>query len=135
MKIDNVNYASGSGSLSFDVTTGTGSISKTLSSTLDMSNHLNQSSLFYYLYLPLGTALTSTEIRWGSSGSAYYSRTLTTTNEGNAFATGWNLIRGDWQGATVVGSPNVTKIAYIDVLVTVTSNQTGIKVDLSLIHI
>ena len=129
LTLDNVNYADGAGSLSFNVTTGTGSISKTLSSTLDMSNHLNQSSLFYYLYLPLGTALTSTEIRWGSSSSAYYSRTATTTNEGNAFATGWNLIRGDWNGATVVGSPNVTKIAYIDILVTVTSNQTGIKVD------
>jgi len=126
---DNVNFASGSGSLSFDVTTGTGSISKTLSSTLDMSSHLNQSSLFYYLYLPTGSQLTSTSIRWGSSSSAYYTRTLTTTNDGNAFTTGWNLIRADWLGATVVGSPTVTAIAYIDILVTVTANQTGIKVD------
>ncbi len=126
---DNVNFASGSGSLSFDVTTGTGSISKTLSSQLDMSAQLNQASLFYYLYLPAGSALTSTSIRWGSDSSNYYTRTLTTTNEGNAFATGWNLIRADWNGATVVGSPTVTAIDYIDVLVTVTSNQTGIKVD------
>lgn len=129
LKEDNVNYASGSGSLSFGVTTGTGSISKTLASTLDMSTQLNQSSLFYYLYLPTGTALTSTEIRWGSSSSNYYTRTLTSTSEGNSFATGWNLIRGDWNGATVVGSPDVTKIAYIYIGVTVTSNQTGIKVD------
>jgi len=129
LTLDNVNYASGSGSLSFDVTTGTGSISETLASTLDLSTQLNQASLFYYLYLPTGSQLTSTEIRWGSSSSNYYSRTLTTTNEGNAFATGWNLIRADWLGATVVGSPTVTAIAYIDVLVTVTANQTGIKVD------
>ncbi len=126
---DNVNYASGSGSLSFDVTTGTGSISKTLSSTLNMSSQLNQASWFYYLYLPTGSQLTSTEIRIGSSSSAYYSRVLTTTNEGNAFATGWNLIRGDWLGATVVGVPDVTKIAYVYIGVTVTANQTGIKVD------
>lgn len=126
---DNVNFASGSGSLSFDVTTGTGSISKTLTTTLDMSTQLNQASLFYYLYLPAGSALTSTAIRWGSSASNYYTRTLTTTNEGNSFATGWNLIRADWNGATVVGSPTVTAIAYIDILVTVTSSQTGIKVD------
>ena len=126
---DNVNYASGSGSLSFDVTTGTGSVSKTLPSALDMTSQLNQASVFFYLYLPTGTALTSTEIRWGSSSSAYYSRTLTTTNEGNAFQTGWNLIRADWLGASVVGSPNVASITYIDVLVTVTSNQTGIKLD------
>jgi hypothetical protein len=126
---DNVNFASGAGSLSFDVTTGTGSISKTLASGLDMSTQLNQASLFYYLYLPTGTALTSTAIRWGSDSSNYYTRTLTTTNEGNAFATGWNLIRADWLGATVVGSPDVTAVDYVDILVTVTSNQTGIKVD------
>lgn len=126
---DNVNFASGSGSLSFDVTTGAGSISKTLSSTLNLTAHLNQSSFFYYLYLPSGSALTSTAIRWGSDSSNYYTRTLTVTNEGNAFATGWNLIRADWNGATVVGSPDVTKIAYVDVIVTVTSNQTGVKVD------
>ncbi len=126
---DNVNYASGSGSLSFNVNTGTGSISKTLASTLDMSTQLNQASLFYYLYLPTGSAVTSTAIRWGSDASNYYTRTLSVTNEGNAFSTGWNLIRADWLGATVVGTPVVTAIAYVDVLVTVTSNQTGIKVD------
>lgn len=126
---DNLNFASGSGSLSFNVTTGTGSISKNLPNQLDMSTQLNQASLFYYLYLPLGSALTSTEIRWGSDSSNYYSRVLTITNEGNAFATGWNLIRGDWNGATVVGSPVVTAIDYVYIGVTVTSNQTGIKVD------
>ncbi len=129
LTLDNINYAAGSGSLSFDVTTGTGSISKTLASQLDLSNQLNQASLFYYLYLPTGSQLTSTTIRWGSDASNYYSRTLTTTNEGNAFATGWNLIRADWLGATVVGSPVVTAIDYIDIIVVVTANQTGIKVD------
>ncbi len=127
--LDNVNFASGSGSLSFDVTTGTGSISKTLSATLDMSNQLNQSSIFYYLYLPTGSQLTSTSLRWGSDASNYYSRTMTVTNEGNAFATGWNLIRADWLGATVVGSPDDTAIDYVDVLVVVSANQTGVKVD------
>lgn len=125
---DNVNYATGSGSLSFDVTTGTGSVSKTIS-TLNMSAQLNQASLFYYLYLPTGSQLTSTAIRWGSDSSNYYTRTLSVTNEGNAFATGWNLIRADWLGATVVGSPVVTGITYIDIIVTVTANQTGIKLD------
>ena len=129
LAVDNVNFASGAGSLSFNATTGTGYISETLPSTLDMSTQLNQASLFYYLYLPVGSALTSTEIRWGSSSSNYYSRTSTATNEGNAFATGWNLIRGDWLGATVNGSPDVTKIAYLYIGVTVTSNQTAIRVD------
>lgn len=126
---NNVNLASGSGSLCFNVTTGTGAISETLSSTLNMSAQLNQASWFYYLYLPLGTALTSTEIRLGSSSSNYYSRVSTVTNEGNAFATGWNLIRGDWFGATVVGSPNVTAINYLYIGVTVSSSLTGVCID------
>jgi len=129
LAIDNVNYANGSGSLSFTANTGTASISETLSASIDMSAQLNQASWFYYLYLPLGSALTSTEIRIGSSSGAYYSRTLTATNEGNAFATGWNLIRGDWNGCTVVGSPDVTKINYVYIGVTVTSTQTAIRVD------
>lgn len=129
LTLDNINYASGSGSLSFDVTTGTGSIAKTLASQLDLTTYLNQASFFYYLYLPSGTALTSTSIRWGSDSSNYYTRTLTTTNEGNSFATGWNLIRADWNGATTVGSPTITAIDYVYIGVTVTSNQTGIKVD------
>jgi len=129
LKIDNVNYATGSGSVEFNATTGTAYISETLPTTIDLSAQLNQASLFYYLYLPSGSALTSTEIRWGSSSNAYYSRTLNSTNEGNAFATGWNLIRADWNGATVVGSPDVTKIAYLYIGVTVNSSQTGIRVD------
>lgn len=129
LTLDNTNYASGSGSLSFDVTTGTGSLSESLSSTIDLSIQKNQASLFYYIYLPTGSNLTSTEIRWGSTSSNYYSRVLTTTNEGNTFQTGWNLIRADWLGATVVGTPVVTAINYLYIGVTVTSNQTGIKVD------
>lgn len=126
---DNVNYASGSGSLSFNATAGTGFISETLPGTIDLSSQINQASWFYYLYLPAGSQLASTEIRIGSSSSNYYSRTSTVTNEGNAFAAGWNLIRGDWLGAAVAGSPAAAAINYIYVGVTVTANQTGVKVD------
>ena len=126
---NNINYASGSGSLCFNVTTGTGYISETLSATTDLSSYLNQGSFFYYLYLPTGTSLTSTEIRWGSSSGNYYSCVSTTTNEGNAFATGWNLIRGDWVNATTTGSPVSTAINYLYIGVTVTGNLTGVCVD------
>lgn len=129
LAVDNQNFAVGAGSLSFNVTTGTGFISETLTAALDLSAQLNQASVFYYLYLPSGSALTSTEVRWGSDASNYYSRVLTQTNEGNAFATGWNLIRGDWLGATQVGTPVNTAIKYLYIGVTVTSNQTGVRVD------
>ena len=126
---NNINYASGVGSLCFNITTGTGYMSETLAAKVDLTSYLNQGSFFYYLYLPLGTSLTSTEIRWGSSSGNYYSRVSTTTNEGNAFATGWNLIRGDWVNATVVGSPVVTAINYLYVGLTVSAGLTGVCLD------
>ena len=126
---NNINYASGSGSLSFDMTTGVGYISETLDAEIDMSSQTNQASLFYYLYLPTGSEITSTEIRWGSSSGDYYSRTTATTNEGTAFQTGWNLIRADWLNASVIGSPDDTAIDYVYIGVTATATQTGICVD------
>lgn len=126
---DNVNYASGSGSLSFNAGTGSASVSKTLPAAIDMSSQTNQASLFYYLYLPTGSEVASTTIHWGSSSSNYYSRTLTATNEGNAFATGWNLVKADWLGAAVTGTPNPAAVAYLSVSVIALSPQTGIKLD------
>lgn len=111
---DNVNFASGSGSLQFTLGTGTASvISETLASQLDLTTQLNQASLFVYLYLP-ALNVTSVQLKWGNDSSNYYTRTVTTTNEGNAFAVGWNLLRWDWLGCTVVGSPDITKIDYFE---------------------
>ncbi len=133
LTVDNVNWVANGGSLKFDIAAGapaTGVISKTLASTLDLTNQLNQSSFFFYVYFPSVTGITSVSIRWGSSSSAYYTRTLTTTNEGNAFAIGWNLLRADWLGATVVGSPTITAINYIYVGVTTDGTAfTGVNVD------
>ncbi len=134
LTLDNINFAAGSGSLKFDIAAGanpsTGVISKTETAQLDLSAELNQASLFYYVYFPSVTGLTSTTIRWGSDSANYYSRTLTTTNEGNAFAVGWNLIRADWLGATVVGSPIVTAIDYIYIGITTDGTAfMGVNVD------
>ncbi len=134
LTVDNVNWVANGGSLKFNIGAGsnptTGSLNKTLPSTLDLTNELNQASLFYYIYFPSVTGITSTEIRWGSDSSNYYSRTLTTTNEGNSFSIGWNLIRADWLGATVVGSPDVTAIDYVYVGITTNGTAfTGINID------
>jgi len=134
LTIDNVNWVANGGSLKFDIGSGSGAqtaeLSKTEASTLDLTKELNQASFFYYLYFPSVTGITSTEIRWGSDSSNYYSRTLTTTNEGNAFAVGWNLIRADWLGATVVGSPDVTAIDYVYIGITTDGTGfTGVNLD------
>ena len=129
IRIDNVNYASGSGSVEFDMTTGTGYLNKTISTPLNLSTQVNQASIFFYIYFPTGANISSVGFKWGSDGANCYYRTVTTTNEGNAFQTGWNLIRIDWLGAGTIATPDPTKIAYIQVNVTSTSNQTGVHID------
>ncbi len=134
LKTDNVNFISGSGSISFDLAAGanpsTGTINKTLASQLDMTDHLNQSSLFYYVWFPTASDITSVELQWGSDSSNYYSRTATVTSEGNSFADGWNLIRAEWLGATVTGTPVVTAIDFVQVGVTYNGTaQTAVRVD------
>lgn len=132
IRIDNVNYVANGGSLKFDLAASpvTGFIFNNEPAQLDLTSELNQASFFFYVYLPSVTGLTSFELRWGSSSTNYYSRTMTVTNEGNAFAVGWNLLRADWLGATVVGSPVVSAINYVYVGVTTTGVAfTGINID------
>lgn len=134
LTIDNVNYVANGGSLKFDIAAGanpsTGYIYNNEPSQLDLTTEYNQASLFFYVYFPSVTGITSVELRWGSSSTAYYSRTLTSTNEGNAFAVGWNLLRADWLGASVTGSPDYTAIDYVYVGVTTNGTAfTGINVD------
>ncbi len=134
LQTDNVNFASGSGSLEFDLTSGTnpssGTVYKTLPTPLNLSNQYNQASVFLYVYFPTPSQILSVNMVWGSDSSDYYSRTVTMTNEGTVFQTGWNLIRGDWLGATVVGSPDASNINYISITVNYDgSQQTGIRLD------
>ncbi len=127
VRIDNLNFAVGSGSVKFDMTAGTGSIFKTLASSLDLSAMLNQASLFYYLYAPAG--ITSTELRFGSDSSNYYSISNTASYDSSAITLGWYLIGGQWLNATVVGTPDDTAISYVYIGVTSATALTGVSID------
>ncbi len=127
LRINNLNFAVGSGALNFDMTTGTGNISTTEDATLDLSAMYNQSSFFYYLYLPANA--TSTELRFGSSPTDYYSIVNTLAYDGTALQLGWNLIGGTWLSASVVGSPDDTAINYVYVGVTAATALTAVGVD------
>lgn len=134
LSVNNINFVSGSGSLQCDMSAGanpsTGYYELDLNTAIDLSDQEDQSSLFYFLYFPTGSQIVSTEIRWGSDSSNYYSRTLTTTQEGTAIATAWNLFRADWLGATVTGSPDSSNITYVRISVNYTGTaQTGILLD------
>ncbi len=115
----------GGGALKFNLSAGssTGSIQVSTLSPVDLTGHVNIDTLFYWVYLPLGSAITNLILKWGSDYTAnYYTYTATTTQQGTAFQTGWNLIAVPWSSATLVGSPTVT--AYDSVQLTVTYNST-----------
>lgn len=133
LSIDNVNYVSGSGSLQFNLAAGanpsTGGLVANIQG-INLSTHLNQSTLFYYVYFPTGSDIISTTLQWGSSASDYYQVTSTTTFETTTLATGWNLIAAPWLGASVVGNPDASSISYISVGVNYNGTaQTAVHID------
>lgn len=134
IQTDNVNYASGSGSISFNLAAGanpsTGYVENSTMSSVDLTKELNQGALFFYVYLPTASDFTSISLRWGSSSANYYSRSMSVTAENTTFQNGWNLIRADWAGASVTGSPVVTAINYLRISYTYNGNaQTAVRAD------
>ncbi len=117
---DNVNYASGSGSLKFDLTgaTGVGFIENSTMSAVNLTRDFNQGSEFLFSFLPYIAGLTpftSLDLFWGSSPTDYYSRSVTVNQALNAFENGWNLLDYTWVNAPTTGTPNPAAINYIRV--------------------
>jgi hypothetical protein len=117
LRVDNVNYASGSGALDIDLgAAGTvGYIENSTMNAVDLTDELNQGSLFLFVKLPTASNFTSVTLRWGSDSSNYWTSTQTVTQQNTAFANGWNLIACPWASATTVGSPDVTAVDYLRV--------------------
>lgn len=125
LAVNNTNFAQGSGSLQFDITTGTGGITNNTIYAVDLSNVINQSSLFVWVYVPTGANLTSVELLWGSDSSNYYDSTVTQTQQGTSFVNGWNLCQFQWSGATTIGSPDPSSISYAEIILTVSAGMTA----------
>lgn len=129
LEVNNTNFAQGAGSLQFDVTTGVGYIENDDMVAVNLSAVVNQSSLFVWVYVPIVANLTNVILRWGSSGGDYYTETVTQTQQGTVFINGWNLCQFEWKNATTVGSPNNEAINYARVSLTMTGNNTAVKVN------
>lgn len=127
--VNNTNFAQGSGSVQFDVTTGAAYIENSTMTAVELSNVVNQASLFVWVYVPTGATLTSVDLRWGSSSANYYHRTVTQTQQATAFINGWNLCQFQWSGSTTVGTPNASAINYARVTLNVTGSMTACLVN------
>lgn len=124
LRQDNLQFISGAqSSIEFDTLSGqsTATLTNTTMQAQDLTQHLNQSQIFFWTYLPTAANVTSVQIKWGSDASNYWTQTLTTNQQGNAFANGWNLLQANWATATKTGSPDVTKINTIIVIWTYNS--------------
>ena len=117
MSIDTSNFLNGAASLQFDTNSGatTAVITNSTQTAIDLTKFKGQ-SLFLYVYIPAVTNLTSFTLKYGSDASNYWSKTVTSTNEGLSFLPGWNLLRFDWP-ATSTGTPVITSTTYFQVTI------------------
>lgn len=129
LTVDNVNFVQGAGSLKFNTTVGAGYVENSTMSAVDLSSVENQSSLFTYVYAPTGTNLTSVELRFGSSSSDYYYKTVTVNQNNTAFINGWNLCQFVWKDMSFTGNPDASAINYVRVTVNTTGTNTGFRVN------
>lgn len=135
---DTANYVEGSGSIKFDLASGTttAGIVNTDLNDLDISDYVNAGSLFVWAYINSTTNLTNFIVRIGNDSSNYYTQTITTTNEGTSFVTGWNLLRFDFASMTETGTVSDTAVDYCAIYMTKTSgkNDAGYRFDNIQLH-
>ena len=130
LAVNNQNFAQGASSLQMNVAIGTGYIENSSMIAVDLSDVVNQASMFTWVYVPVGANLTSVELRWGSSSGDYYAKTVTQAQQGTAFQNGWNLCQFEWATASVVGAPDDTAIDYARVSVVIANaNATAVKIN------
>lgn len=123
---DIINYVSGSASLRFDLSgaTGSGYIENSDFGSVDLSNEEDVGAIFENIFFPadlITNGVTSINVRWGSSSSNYWDKTITTTHDSLAFFAGWNLLREDWATATETGSPDSSAVNYVRITINYTS--------------
>lgn len=114
---DTVNFVQGSASLRFNLSGAgtTGYLEINDMDSVDLTNDEDLGSLFSWVSFDDASQFTSVALRWGSSSSDYWTRTVTGNSVSGRFENAWNLLRYDWNGATSVGSPDASSIAYLRV--------------------
>lgn len=128
LAVNNTNFAQGAGSLQFNATTGAAYLENSTMTSVNLSTVVNQSFLFVWIYVPDADDLTSVNLRFGSSSTAYYSLTVT-QNQSTAFVDGWNLCEFPWVDTSTTGSPNSSAISYARVTLNLTASATGCLVN------
>lgn len=122
--LDNTVYYKSPASLRFNLASaGTqGTLSKTLTNSLDLTKYLGVGVNFLAAYFPNADLIDSVELRLGSDSANYYTVTVTEGFLGAFYSNDFDqLIAFDWADAITVGSPVIGAIDYIDIITTYTT--------------
>lgn len=129
---DTTVYYQSPASLRFTLTgSSTGTLEKTLSSSLDMSTYENVGVAFLAIRIPDGATasnLTSIALRLGSDSSNYDSVSSTEGFLGAWTAGEWLLVAFDYAGASSTGTPDWSAIDYVQVRFAHTGTFTNFRV-------
>lgn len=97
---------------------------------MDISQSEQLGSFLMDVYIPDVSETTAVTLFWGSDEGAtpatradYWSSTVTTDINGNAFVDGWNTVRFNWNGATTTGTPNSGAVGYYEVRISYGAGQ------------
>jgi hypothetical protein len=132
ISLDTQYNVAGGGALQFDLAAGSSSgyIENSTLTALDLTSHVDISTLFLWVYMPTASSITSVNLRWGTDSSNYYSYTATVTQQNTVFQNGWNLLAFPWVSATKTGTPTNTTYQYVRATFNYNSTlQTGVKID------
>ncbi len=119
---DSDDYIKGAGSVAWDIGAGattTAGIQNTGLNTFDLTDFLGgHSAVFVWVRINSTTNLTNFVLKIGSDSSNYYSKTVTARHDGNAFASGWNLLRFPLTSLTETGTVVDTAIDFASIYMT-----------------
>lgn len=110
-------------SIVFDVdSSGNAVLTDSNMQSIDLTNFFEEGFMFMVLYWPdAPTTISNVTLQWGSSPSDYWQNTVTNQFAQLAFSQYKNTLGFNWNGAAVTGTPDMTKITYMQL----TLNYTG----------
>ncbi len=127
--IDTNEFFQGSSSINFDI-----DVSQSVNNKaglvnddvqLDLSSLEDTGVFLINAFIPDVTLITSYTLRWGTDSSNYWTTTVTTDIDGNAFVSAkWLTLAFDWLGSTTVGTPDSSDIAYFRIDMNYSAGQT-----------
>jgi hypothetical protein len=117
------NFLVGSASIEAIFTDAGVTLTDTLASSLDISDHL-KGVVLLPSYIPTADNLSSIKVRLISSTGNYYEVTSTADSIGDYFVDGWNIIKFDMANKTTTGSPVSTAITKWEIIGTTTTGTT-----------